>query len=71
MLSLATADVIDRKWIGEIYQGFMHGVQNVEWLFKAKFGREPARVIMTGGGVLAGPITLTELKASQRKEFES
>jgi hypothetical protein len=59
--------VIDAKWIGEIYQGFMHGVQNIEALFKAKFGREPARIIVTGGGVLAGPITETELKQVQRK----
>jgi hypothetical protein len=58
--------MIDKKWIGELYQGFMHGVQNVEALFKAKFGRPPLRVIVTGGAVLAGPITETELKKAQR-----
>lgn len=41
---------------GEEYQGYDLADEDVAALFKEKYGYPPARVIVTGGAVLAGPI---------------
>jgi len=45
------------------WQGYAACVSDTEAvrLFVAKFGREPAEVKRNGGGVLAGPLTKTEV----------
>jgi len=33
-----------------------HTVEEVRQMFKERYGYEPARIVHTGGGVLAGPM---------------
>jgi len=41
---------------GQWYQGYSISAVNIEQRFQTKYGYPPDKIIITGGGILAGPI---------------
>lgn len=59
--------MIDKKHIGYYYQGYTADTERPGQLFEDKFGHPPQYTLETKGGILVGPITLEQVKATQRK----
>lgn len=41
---------------GQWYQGYTINAVNIEQRFQAKYGYPPAKIIITDGGILVGPV---------------
>ena len=44
------------KYCGRLFQLYSLSAVNVEERFKTKYGYGPELIVVTGGGILAGPI---------------